>query len=81
LRNNYSLLLGVTHENDQEPLKKNDGIEVNTKALIDGIPCRLSLRIMDDLLHIIEGEGTKKYKTTVEPNVEESWAWEEHLHK
>ena len=72
-------LLFVVHEDDEEPLEENDCIEVDAQTLIHGIPARLALCVVDDLLHVVQGEGAEEEESSIEPNVEQSLAWPEHL--
>lgn len=59
-----SLLL-VSHEDDQESLKQDYSVKVDTKRLVHRIPVSLSFGIMNNLLNIIEGKGAEKEETTV----------------
>ena len=76
----FSLFVLVLHENNQEALKDNDGIKINAETLINGIPLRLSLGSMNNFLNVIKSEGTEENETSIEPYIEESWAWPKHLH-
>lgn len=74
-----SLLLLVVHENDKESFKKNNSVKVDTQAFVNWVISLLGLGIVNNFLYIIENKGAKKDKTSVKPDVKESWAWVEHL--
>ncbi len=74
-----SSLLLVVHEDNQEPLEQDNGIEVDSQRLVHGIPVSLGLRIVDDLLDIIKSESAEKEEASVEPDIKKGLAWPEHL--
>jgi hypothetical protein len=74
-------LLFVVHEDHEEMLKEDDGVQVDVKGLVDGIPSWLALGCMNQLLDVIESEGAEEKETSIELDFEESWAGPEHLSK
>ena len=75
-----SLLL-IVHEYDKEVLEEPYCVKVEPKRLVDGVPCGLALGSVDELLHIVEGEGAEEHEASIEPDVEEGLARPEHVHE
>jgi hypothetical protein len=63
-------LLFVVHEDDEESLEEDDGVQIDSKGLVDGIPSWLALGCMNQLLDVIESEGAEDKETSIEPDVE-----------
>lgn len=62
-------------------LEDIDGVEVDSETLIDGVVSGPCLSIIDDLLHIIQDEGTEQEQTSIQPDVHHCWRGIEHVHQ
>lgn len=60
-------------------LEEVDEIQVNPQAFIDWVVYSLCLSVIHDFLDIKHCESTEDQYSTVQPDVEEGWAWPEDL--